>query len=264
MPAPGTHAQSLQEVKRFADRQLEAGNTQAALKEYQRVLLFDEGNKFPGLYERIASIYFEQKNFDEAIRFYDLAWRAGRTDSARFEMTFRKTLCYFRQEQYLMALAQLYDMPEQLPPRFEFRRQIYMGICRFGLNEIPASLEHFASILDSSSYHQVEEMFTDYSEFREKYDPDRLQTMSIVLPGLGQLYGGEPAAALNSVGLLTAIGFYSYYTTLQYSLLDGFLVFGSLFYRYYTGGHKKAYEIGERLLEQKQSETYHRLFQLLR
>ncbi len=257
-------SQSLVQIREYADRQLEAGKTRTTLKEYQRVLLFDEGNSFPELFERIASIYYSLNEFTEAIHYYDLAWRASPTDSIRLEMTFRKTLCYFRRQEFLLALTELYDLPEPLSPHFRFKQEIYLGICQFGLNEIPSSLEHFAGVLDTTDYVRVEALLNEYQEFREKYDPDRLETMSIILPGLGQLYGGEPGTALNSVGLLAAIGAYSYYTTLQYSLLDGLLIFGSLFYRYYSGGHKKAYEIGERLLVEKQSATYQELLNLVR
>lgn len=256
-------SQDIHQVKRFADEQLLLGNDRIALKEYQRVLLFDREGTYREVFLTLATRYDQQEDYDRALTYYDMAWNAMQVDSIRREITFRKCLCYFKQEQFLLALGELYSLPDSVSPGHEKRRWLYLGIAHFGLDNLDVSLESFAAILDSGAVAEVTTELADYAKYREKYDPDRLQMMSIFLPGLGQIYGGKPASGINSVLLLAAVSTYSYYTIINYSLLDGLLVFTSWFYRYYTGGHRNAYEIGLRRLEEKKQQTYQSLLRII-
>ena len=257
-------SQDIQQAKRFADEQLLLGNDRIALKEYQRVLLFDREGAYREIFLTIASLYDAREETDRALAYYDMAWNAMQGDSIRREITFRKTLCHFTQEQYLLALGELYSLPDSMSADHMKRRQLYLGIAQFGLEDLDASLESFATILDTAGTAAVKAELAVYDKYREKYDPDRLQTMSIFLPGLGQIYGGKPASGINSIMLLAAISTYSYFTIINYSLLDGLLVFTSWFYRYYTGGHRNAYEIGLRRLQEKKQQTYQSLLRIIR
>ena len=162
-----------------------------------------------------------------------------------------------------MALSELYGLPADLSDYFQFQRALYTGICHFGLNDLENARQSLSPLVDSAGESQLDSLFLDYEEYRRKYDPDRLEMMSIILPGLGQTYGGKPGSGINSLLLLTAISTYSYYTTITYSLLDGLLFFTSWFYRYYTGGHRKAHEIGVELLDSKKEEVYTSLLNLV-
>jgi len=83
--------------------------------------------------------------------------------------------------------------------------------------------------------------------------------MSIFLPGLGQTYGGDIGSGLNSVLLLSGIAAYSYHTMVTYRILDGILVLTSWFYRYYTGGHRKAYKIGDQKILVRRNSIYRQI-----
>ena len=249
-------SQSIYQFKEYSDEQYEKGNYSIALKEYQRILLFDDEHQFNDIYFKIADIYYQIEDYDNAITYYDFAWRATRNDSIKNEMAFRKILSYFQLREYYLALTELYDLPEQLSPYFERMKNLYFAICHFGLDEKYESLQYFSHIVDSTGLQQIDSCYVELNKFAKKYDPDKLEIMSIFLPGLGQTYAGDLKSGLNSLLLLGGIVTYAYHTMLVYTILDGTLVLTSWFYRYYTGGHRKAYDLGVKKIQERKNETY--------
>ena len=90
-------SQDIGQIKTFSDEQYQSGNHQVALKEYQRVLLFDTYRQFTDIYYKIATIYFLEDNYKEAIKYYNMAWNVEHNDSSRNELVFLKALCFFKQ-----------------------------------------------------------------------------------------------------------------------------------------------------------------------
>ncbi len=249
-------SQSIHQLKEYSDEQYEKGNFTIALKEYQRILLFDENKQYQDIYNKIAHIYFQIGDYNNAIVYYDFAWKASQIDSVKHELVFRKTLCYYKLGNYFFGLTELYDLPESLSPYFERKKNLYFAICHFGLDEKYQSLQYFSQIVDSSGYHRIDSCLVQLNKYEKRYDPDKLEMMSILLPGLGQSFAGDLKSGLNSILLLGGIITYSYYTMLAYSILDGTLVLTTWFYRYYTGGHRKAYELGAKKIREQRNETY--------
>ncbi|MDF1576693.1 MAG: hypothetical protein P1P86_16020 [Bacteroidales bacterium] len=257
-------SQNIYQWKEYSDEQYEKGNYSIALKEFQRILLFDEKQEFNDVYYKIATIYYDTEDYNNAIVYYDFAWKAARNDSIKIELAFRKILCYFQLKDYYSGLTELYDLPEQLSPYFERIKNLYFAICHFGLDEKYLSLNYFSQIVDSAGLFQIDSCFVQLNKVEKKYDPDKLEMMSILLPGLGQTYAGDLRSGLNSLLLLGGIVTYAYHTMLVYSILDGTLVLTSWFYRYYTGGHRKAYELGVRKIQAQRNETYLQVMDITR
>ena len=257
-------SQSISRLKEYSDEQYEKGNYSIALKEFQRILLFDEAQEYNDLYYKVAAIYYEIREYEKAIVYYDFAWKAAGNDSIKIEMAFKKILCHFQLRDYYSGLSELYDLPEHLSPHFEQIKNLYFAICHFGLNEKYESLQYFAQIVDSAGLHQIDSCFVQLNKVEKKYDPDKLEMMSIILPGLGQTYAGDLKSGLNSLLLLGGIVTYAYHTMLVYSILDGTLVLTSWFYRYYTGGHRKAYDLGVKKIQEQRNETYLQVMDITR
>lgn len=257
-------SQNIHQLKEYSDEQFAKGNMSIALKEYQRILLFDDMNQFDEVYINIATIYYEIEDFDNALVYYDFAWKAIQNDSIKLELTFKKTLCYYRLNKYLLGLTELYGLPNQLSLYFERKKNLFFAICHFGLNDAAQSLQYFAKIVDSSGLHQIDLSFLQFEKYQKKYDPDKLEMMSIFLPGLGQTFSGDIGSGLNSVLLLSGIAAYSYYTMIAYSILDGTLVLTTWFYRYYSGGHRKAYELGTKKIQDRKNVTYLQIIDIVK
>jgi tetratricopeptide (TPR) repeat protein len=257
-------SQNIHQLKAYADEQFHRGNLSSALKEYQRILFFDTRHQYESVYSDMAELYFEQEDFENALVYYDFARKAIPCDSLKLEYSFQKILCYFRQGSYLLGLSDLYGLPGTLSPHFEAKKNLYLAICHFGMDDTGQSLQYFAEIVDSTGLERISSLFRAYEKHKKKYDPDKLEMMSIFIPGLGQFVAGDVKNGLNSIFLLTGIAAYSFYTMRIYGILDGTLVLVTWFYRYYTGGHKKAYELGVTKIREQQRITYDQILEIVR
>ena len=256
-------SQDIDQIKAYSDLQFNKGNYQIALKEYQRVLLFDSVLQYTDIYSKIALASYIQQDFESAIKYYNLAWNIEQNDSARLEFIFSKSLCHFKLNDYFSALNELLDLPETNSTYFEHKKNLFLGICYYGLNDYPKSLDFFSELLDSTGIHQIDLLFTNFKKFNKKFNPRKVEIMSLILPGLGQVYAGEPGSGLNSFMLLSGISVYGLYTMASYGFIDGFLVLSSWFYRYYTGGAKNAAHIAQLKLEKKKSANYSQILEIV-
>ena len=155
------------------------------------------------------------------------------------------------------------DLSLELKDHFQRKKALYLAICHFGLDEYQESMQYFQGLVDSAGQVQIRARFEDLERTSKKFDPDRLQLMSVILPGLGQTVAGDPRSGLNSFLLLGGIITYSYFTMITYGILDGTLVLTSWFYRYYSGGHKKAYQLGEDRIGEKKAHIYRALLEVV-
>jgi len=256
-------AQDIHQMKKFSDEQYTAGNYRTALKEYQRVLFFDEQNEYNDLYSRIASIHYRLSDLGSAIRYYDLAQTIENNDSIKFELSLKKALCNFKLGNYLEALNELYDLPGHSSAYLQNKKDLYMGICYFGLNEYDNSQEYFSEIVDSAGAEKVNTLFSDFERFNKKYRPGKVELMSMFLPGLGQIYTGHTFNGINSFILISGVTVYAVITTINYSLIDGLLVLSSWFYRYYSGGFTNARNFAVEKIEDEKTRIYSEIFSLI-
>ncbi|MBN1388736.1 MAG: hypothetical protein JW965_09835 [Bacteroidales bacterium] len=256
-------AQDIHQLKSFADEQFGKGNYQLAMKEYQRVLFFDKQHEYNELYSRIASIHYLMSDFDNALRYYDLAIRIENNDSIKFELVLNKALCNFKLNRYLEALYELFDLPDHFSGYLRKKKSLYMGICYFGLSEYDNSREYFSTLFDSTGTEKVNNLFADFESLSQKFRPGKVELMSMLLPGLGQIYTGELFSGLNSFFLISGVTVYAVITAVNYTLLDGLLVLSSWFYRYYSGGFTNARNLAVQKIENEKARVYFEIFSLI-
>jgi tetratricopeptide (TPR) repeat protein len=255
--------QDLYQIKSFSDELFSDGKYQQALKEYERVLFFDKKNEFNELYLKIASIFFHIQDFENAYRYYDYGLRVVTDDSIKFELILKKTLCKFRQDKYMEALYELLDLPDNTIEFLQAKKNLYLGICCFGLNNYEDSRKYFTALLDSTGILQINSLFDEFSRYNNKFRPGKIELMSKLLPGLGQFYAGNILDGLNSFILLSGIGIYSLITALNYGIVDGILMLSSWFYRYYSGGYTNASKLSEKKIAEKKTEVYSEILMVI-
>lgn len=256
-------SQNIHQIKSFADNQLEKGNFSAALKEYQRVQLFDDEKLYHDIYSKIAAIYFKQSDYGHAIQYWNFAWAVEKNDSLKFEIGIKKALGYILLNDYYAALNELFDIPDYNNDYFRDKKNLYAGICYFGLADYNESKSYLTQLVDSTGMAELDKIFAGFIRYNKKYNPEKIEIMSLILPGLGQIYTGEMGSALNSVALLTVIVGYAYYTTSVYGWIDGALVLSSWFYRYYKGGAQKANIAAQEKLENMKIQVYSDILSLI-
>lgn len=250
-------------MKAFSDELYKEGNHNLALKEYQRVMFFDTNHEFEELYAVIATIYYQMSDFEKALKYFDYGLRIENNDSLKYELALKKALCYFKQNHYLEALSELLDLPLVEDRLLESKKNLYLGISYFGLNNYNDSRQYFLSILDSTGITQLNYLFDNFARFNKKFNPEKVEWMSKIIPGLGQFYTGNFSSGLNSFLLLSAIMGYAVFTAVNYGFIDGLLILSSWFNRYYSGGYKNACEFSDRKIAVKKSEVYSDIFKII-
>lgn len=260
--APGK-AQDIHQMKEFSDEQFSRGNYQLALKEYQRVIYFDKHDEYDELYAKIASIHYLNSDYDKALKYYDFALRLEPNDSIKFELILKKALSNLMQNRYMAALNELFDLPHHPSEFLQNKKDLYLGISYFGLNDLDMSRNHFTELFDSSGIKKIDKLFADFKDFKNKYRPGKVELMSMLLPGLGQIYTGEVFNGLNSFFLITGVTVYAVYTAVNYGLVDGLLVLSSWFYRYYTGGYTNASSFAVKKIENERTDVYLEILSLV-
>lgn len=256
-------SQNIHQIKSYSDDQFEKGNYSVALKEYQRVQLFDNEKLYNDIYAKIATIYFNQTDYNNAIRYLNFAWTVEQNDSIKFELAIKKTLCNLLLNDNFTALTELFDISENDSEYFSDKKNLYTGICYFGLADYDESKSYMVQLVDSVGVKELNKIYGDYIRYIKKFNPEKIELMSSVLPGLGQLYCGEIGSGLNSIALLTGIVAYAYYTASTYGLIDGALVLSSWFYRYYKGGALKANIVAHEKLEKKKIQVYSEILSIV-
>jgi len=256
-------SQDIHQIKTYSDDQFEKGNYSVALKEYQRIQLFDNEKLYNDIYSKIATIYFNQANYNNAIRYLNLAWTVEQNDSLKFELSIKKALCNLLLNDNYGALTELLDISVQNSKYFRDKLNLYTGICYFGLEDYITSNSYFIQLVDSAGINELNKLFNNYISYNKKYDPEKIELMSTFFPGLGQMYMGEIGSGLNSIVLLTGIVAYAYYTTSVYGWIDGVLVLSSWYYRYYKGGTLKANIAAQEKLAKKKTQIYNEILSII-
>lgn len=260
---PAAYSQTIQQIKSFSDEQFTNGNYSLALKEYQRVLFFDTSHSYNDIYSKIATIYYDQKDYEKAIEYFNLSWRAEQNDSLKNEISLKKVLCDFKTDNYFAALNELFDINPGNSAYFKNKINLYFGICYFGLNDYGDSEDYFSKLVDSAGNSELQKIFKDLNKFNKKFRPEKIELMSMLFPGLGQIYAGDIKSGLNSILLLSAVTAYGLITAVNYSLLDGFVVLTSWFYRYYTGGALHANNLANEKILKRKAQYYSSILNII-
>jgi len=248
--------QSIGDTYTFAEQQYRQGNYGPAVAEFQRVAFFDSENKYTDVYLKIARSFYSLDDFGKAIKNFDIAYRIEENDSAKYEILFGKVLCYFKLNNYFMALNELFAIPENTTAYFFNKRNLFLAISYFGIEDYGNAMQHFCAFLPPEGASEILALFEHFEKFRKRFDPDKIQTMSIILPGLGQIYSGNFASGLNSLVLVGGIALLTVYIWQLYGALDALMSMSSWYYRYYSGGHQNAKKFAIDKISHKKEEVY--------
>ncbi len=257
-------AQNIEETLRFAEKQFKAGNYMSALLEYQRVAFFDSKNEFNFIHQRIGESFYAVKDYASAAKSFDLAARAAPNDSLSSEMYFNKAMCYLKQHNYFFALNELLGLNTPDSEYFNTKLNLYSGIAWFGIEDYDAAHQRLSKVVGNESLSQLKKIFNEYKKIRKRFNPKKIQTLSTIFPGLGQLYCGNFKNGINSLVLIGSIAFVTVYIWHLYGFLDAALSMGSWYYRYYTGGINNAERTALEKIAHEKEEAYHKIMHLVK
>jgi tetratricopeptide (TPR) repeat protein len=238
--------QNIDATFRFGGNQLAAGNYRSAIEAYRRVLFFDSTCVYSFKASLDLSIcYLKENDFDKSQYYIDFAYALSDNDSIKNELIFQKAANYIDYEFYDQALIELLNLNSLSSEYFEKRKNFYLGIVYFQKNEFQKSNQHFNNCIDSVYVAAKQELcclFNEIDHIKKRYNPKLAWTLSLIIPGLGQVYCADIKGGLNSLLLTGALGFLFLNTAINYSILDALISVGPWYQRYYQGGFQNAEE----------------------
>ncbi|MCF6240612.1 MAG: DUF5683 domain-containing protein [Bacteroidales bacterium] len=260
------YAQNLEESLSFADKQFELKNYSLALKEYQRVLFFNDGKNLDYIYHQIAKVYFINGYYQDAARNYELAYKTARDDSLKTEFIFKKAACYMLEHKFRLAIFELMNLPDSSDIQYNNRKNFYFAVCYWGLEEFEKSKKYFLSIIPENRVGNREKITLLFSKKKKLYrpNPKTAKIMSMILPGSGQIYSGDIKNGLNSMVLTGGFVILGIYMNEYYTFFDAFLTAAPWFMRYYQGGYQKAEQIATQKRAIRRNKTYKAILQLMK
>lgn len=258
-------AQTLEESLNFADKQFELKNYRLAIKEYQRVLFFDDGKNTDYVYKQLATVYFVNGYYSDAAHYYELAYKTAFNDSLKTELIFKKASCYMLDSKFRMAIFELMNLPDSFDIQFNNRKNFYFAVCYWGLEEFEKSKKYFLSIIPDERKDDKEKIVLLFSKKKNLYrpNPKTAKIMSMIIPGSGQIYSGDIKNGLNSFILTGGFVVLGIYMTEYYTFFDAFLTAAPWFMRYYQGGFQKAKQIAAQKRDKRRNKTYKEILSII-
>jgi tetratricopeptide (TPR) repeat protein len=247
----------------FADVQYNSGNYRLAVKEYQRVIFYSE-NAQPDVLLRLANAQFYCNNWNEARNYYDQVYRLTSSDSIKLDARLRKISSFIAETKYNEALIDLFNINDSLYKTNSFDIDVFFGICYFGLDDFETSKQYFISAAGNNpkAVQKIDSIFSD-KKLLARPKPSTAYVLSIILPGLGQLYSGHIQEGLNSFFLTESILVVAVLVASQYSFVDAMLMIVPWYQRYYMGGANKAKLLANEKLLQNRSQAYKNVLDIL-
>jgi len=252
-------SQSFEETMQYADDQFKNGNYPIALKSYQRALFFSDGRNNLHLYTQIADISYNNKDYENAQKYYGLAYNQSENDSLKTELLFNKAFCQILNKNYQFAIIDLlsvYDTTYLVQKRLNF----YLGTCYFELEDFSKAENCFLLCVDASERDAVTELFS--RKELQRPSPRSARIMSTIIPGLGQTYSGDLKSGLNSLLLTSGLIALGINISFRYHPIDAIVSILPWYQRYFTGGYNNAEEIAKQKRESNRKEIYRNILKL--
>lgn len=252
-------SQNLSEIVDFADQAYKSEKFEIAASEFNRAIFFGH-TKQDGLFLKIAICYFNLKDFEQSIVFYDKAYFATQSDSIKNEAILGKAFSLIAEHQWMMALSELMniDTPKYLNQKVKMN--FLQGIAYFGLHEDKLAQESFNNCVTNLSPNiesaLIEKEFARIARSEKRFNPKTAWMMSLIVPGSGQLYSKEYKEAANSAILLGGLFYLAASFAAKYTFLEAVVIVLPWFQRYYIGGANKAEKLAKEHQLMKRNNSY--------
>lgn len=258
-------AQNNHDTRLLADQFFTQGNYEQALFTYQRIAFFSNTRADPEVLYLIASCFYSTGDYQRALEYYDHAY-FGESDKAKKTVyLFQKVITLLETGNYHFALMELLGMEFTPQSQNNYKKELLLGTCYFGLEQYEKAGDHFVEAVPEENYNARDAMrhlFSDTKEFNRP-NPKTALILSIITPGLGQFYAHDIAGGINSFLLTgTLLGIYAYLTTRLHPI-DAILTVLPWFQRYYQGGFDHAERAAELERERRRNLNYQQALKII-
>ncbi|CAN1540028.1 hypothetical protein MCERE19_01706 [Spirosomataceae bacterium] len=253
----GSFGQSLEQTFGFANELYQQKSYKNAVEAYKRVLYFDSSAVFSKqVFPRIADCLFNLKNYQESADHYDLAYFNTQDTVLKDSYVLKKIACFLILQQYDYAEVELFNLSENLSENLKKDQAFNEAVLRFAKAEFDTSEKIFKTIVSDTA---AVDLLFEKNKKVSKISPKKAKIMSMIVPGLGQLYVGDIKNGLNSFVLTAGLFTLGIRSALINNPLDAAIATLPWFQRYYQGGYKKAELIATAKIQEKRYKIYNQL-----
>ena len=205
-----------------------------------RRLTFFEPTEYLNYYY-LAKSHQSLGNYQNASKFYALAYSNCKNDSIRNNITFFSVRNLIEEEKYNYAIAELYSISSKSIEVVD-RKNFYLGIIFALQDNYQESYQYLAqlSYLSDEGKEDLKMQLGDLKKKAKRPNPKKAALMSAFLPGSGQFYSGNFEGGINSLLLTGGLGILFFYIAVEISILDAILSIYPWYQRYATGGAQNA------------------------
>ncbi|SOE21420.1 hypothetical protein SAMN06298216_1890 [Spirosomataceae bacterium TFI 002] len=253
-------AQSIEATYELGNLLYSEGNFSAAEDVLRRVLYFDKNEEYGAKVNLIyANSLYHSGKFSEANYYYDLAYFSA-SDASKVDILLQKTSCYLLLQNYSYARIELFNLPESLNEDQDKMKVFYTAMLEFAEGNFPESEDAFKQIASDTT--RVDVLFDKNTKI-DKLKPKTAKILSIIVPGLGQIYAGDWKAGINSLVLTGGLFYLGLNSGIKNSFLDAAISVLPWFQRYYMGGFKKAELIAKAKILERRHEVFNELLEVV-
>ncbi|MFB6342729.1 hypothetical protein ACE1ET_13455 [Saccharicrinis sp. FJH62] len=256
-----TYAQVGDQAYSFARQQFEKGNFSDAAREFNRAIFL--GTTYTAeSYRSIGECYFKTGSYGLSDIFLDKAYFAQNNDSIKTEILLRKTYSNILRKRFSNAYYELVNVDSLYDTAQTETFWFYLGVVYYGMDDFENAKASFAKNLSPGEINQLDAEFAYLKKMQKRHRPGKVETMSYMLPGLGQIHTGNIKDGINSFVLLSALMYGMVQVGIIYSGFDGLFLFGPWFQRYYMGGAEKAKHMAEHKLMEVKNDVFNHILEI--
>ena len=255
--------QGLGATRELARACLACGEYAAAEVLWLRVEHFGSDS---GQYEvsaALAEIAFQTDRFAEAVEGFDYAARLAPSEGLKIECIFRLAAAGLQVQAFERVRSKLEAIGPLYESLAEHRRQFYLGSAAYGMADFVMAEGYWGGCTDGPlELGELHQLFAQNARL-ERQHPKLPIALSLILPGLGQLWNGKPGRVLNSVLLLGVIAAGGIYIGAVVGIADALVFVFPTFARYYIGGALRAGKDAESKLQERRDDLLRQMLDLV-
>jgi len=251
----------------LADSLYALGDYQPAITEYKRFLFFNKNDEQAAqVYARIGKCYRNLYDWDNAEEYYNNAIAYANNDSLRAEYKIALGIVYISSkdfiatEKILLPLASFSELPT-----IQSKASFFLSLTYIYCHKWKKAREYLDNNIlssDSSMNFELNQLLEKAANTKYK-SPTHARWLSTFIPGLGQVYAGQPLSALNAIAINFATGYLLYDTIDKHPSFIEIYTYGSLFHRFYSGNRHNAERYVHERNEKKDKELETELLQVI-
>ena len=230
-------AQDLDKQYNYANSLFNSEKYFNAITEYKRLLFFDKVEQYN--YQSNFNIGLSYKygaKYDEAIKYFYLSEMSAHSDSLKIKSRLQRIRVNILRRTTDNALVMLNELYKDFPNQVDSNTIAYWQGWAYIMADDWENASLSFNKIDSE--HPLKEIAEEVED--KKYSVTFATLISYILPGSGQFYTGNYLSGLLSLGWNVLWGYLTINAFVTDRVLEGILIGGLLWARFYRGNFKNA------------------------